>query len=134
MKNLCLHVIFSPKYETDLIVYTGVFGKYKVNGLEMTLDKHRWAVTVPLYFWKIVYHRVNRSGIAFVMNNDPFKPNPRLCKPDDKSVGRSWPVYSDVYRLGLLYPCLVDDLRAVLKQSYELPKFKITQELYYPTY
>ncbi|XP_065213213.1 uncharacterized protein LOC135840540 isoform X2 [Planococcus citri] len=133
-KNLEKHIrIAAARYETELIVYTGVYEKFRINDQEVTLDKHIRAITVPFYFWKIVYHRVNRSGIAFVMNNDPYKRNPRLCIPKDKSVGRTWPIYNDAYRLGLLYPCLVDDLRKAINLPEESLKFIITQELYYPT-
>jgi DNA/RNA non-specific endonuclease len=125
---------FAGDYNHDLEVYTGGFEHSSLpNGhnvkTDLFLSPDR-KMPVPRIFWKIVYHRTNRAGIAFIGLNNPYQEASEaehllniVC--EDISERVKWlhikvKERKDVKR-GYLYTCDMNKLHTTLLDNPILP-------------
>lgn len=114
-----------------LDIYTGVYGQMTMedtNGMQQPLylyPEHN-ALSVPKYFWKVVYDPSSKLGTAFVGLNDPFVHSIvnviHLCKDvTNKITWLNW--LPTNITAGISYACTVNELRRSVP---EVPKLYVT--------
>lgn len=107
---------FAARRRLDLDVYTGVHGQMTmedVHGKQQPVYLHA-NVSVPKFFWKVIYDPLSKRGAAFVGLNDPFIKSVTddiyLCT--DISTKLEW-LYRWNYDItaGISYACNIADLQ-----------------------
>ncbi|XP_031837785.2 salivary endonuclease-like [Nomia melanderi] len=111
---------FSARNSLDLEVYTGVHGQMTMKdsaGLSKSIELNYEGskpLSVPRFFWKIIYDPASKKGTAFVGLNDPFitaiTQDVYLCKNRIESKIK-WLTWSKELRAGASYACSVSELR-----------------------
>ncbi|XP_025074329.1 uncharacterized protein LOC112552708 [Pogonomyrmex barbatus] len=106
---------FAATYHLDLDVYTGVHGHMTMKDIydnqePLYLD----ALSVPKFYWKVIYDPLSKQGTAFVGLNDPFitsiTDDIYLCKDISEKI--EWLIWQPKnITAGISYACSVDDLR-----------------------
>jgi hypothetical protein len=118
----------------DLTVYTGTYGTLHVSHVNGTrvpfylgTDRNgRSALPVPKFFWKIVYDRLMRRGIVFILINS-YRDDTRVAEyeicSDVCDRTQSWFHGWDRFRvtLGYVYCCTVRDF---LAKTGAVPEFR----------
>lgn len=110
---------FAARRRLDLDVYTGVYGQMTmedIHGKQQPIYLHAEGavMSVPKFYWKVIYDPLSKRGIAFVGLNDPFI---RLVTDDvylctDISERVEWLNWRPRnITLGISYACSVTDLR-----------------------
>ncbi|XP_043251634.1 uncharacterized protein LOC122396923 [Colletes gigas] len=113
---------FTRQSSRDIEVYTGVHGQMTMadkNGQQQTIQLAEpgteKTLTVPKFFWKVIYDPVSKKGTAFVGLNDPFIPSISesiyLCKDriESKMEWINWMPTN--IKKGVSYVCPIDSLR-----------------------
>lgn len=110
---------FATSRRLDLDVYTGVHGQMTmedVRGKQQPVHLHvdRAIVSVPKFYWKVIYDPLSKRGTAFVGLNDPFiksiTKDIYIC--EDISYKIEWLKWRRHHITdGISYACTVDDLR-----------------------
>ncbi|XP_012230703.1 uncharacterized protein [Linepithema humile] len=125
--------IFATTKNLDLDVYTGVHGQMTM------LDIHNeqqpvylgvdGAISVPKFYWKVIYDPLSRRGIAFIGLNDPFidsvTSDVYLCTDVSERVAWLWIIEKNDIKAGILYACDVTDLRRAVPTVPELDVINI---------
>lgn len=126
------HFVATNKLNLD--VYTGVHGQMTMKDIDDTqqpiyLDVESRIVSVPKFYWKIIYDPLNKRGTAFVGLNDPFiesiTDDVYICKDISEKISwLNWKPY-DITG-GISYACSIDDLRETVPNA---PKLNVTDIL-----
>ncbi|XP_011156845.2 uncharacterized protein LOC105193882 isoform X1 [Solenopsis invicta] len=110
---------FAASRRLDLDVYTGVHGQMTMEDIRgkqqpVYLHAEGTVMSVPKFYWKVIYDPLSKRGTAFVGLNDPFI---RLVTDDvflctDISEGIKWLDWRPRnITSGISYACSVADLR-----------------------
>jgi DNA/RNA endonuclease G (NUC1) len=63
-------------YQTELLIYTGVFGILKLQDQKLYLEDDNM-IEVPKWYWKVIINPGTRAGIVMITSNNPFATNIR---------------------------------------------------------
>lgn len=110
---------FAASRRLDLDVYTGVYGQMTMEDIHdkwqpVHLHIEGAIMSVPRFYWKVIYDPLSKRGTAFVGLNDPFI---RLVTDDvylctDISEKIEWLEWTPCnIEAGISYACSVADLR-----------------------
>ncbi|KAL6262123.1 hypothetical protein P5V15_007223 [Pogonomyrmex californicus] len=106
---------FAATYRLDLDVYTGVHGHMTMKDIYDNQEPlYLHALSVPKFYWKVIYDPLSKQGTAFVGLNDPFitsiTDDIYLCKDISEKI--EWLTWQPKnITAGISYACSVDDLR-----------------------
>jgi len=110
---------FAVRRQLDLDVYTGVHGHMTMENVHgkqrpIWLQTEKEILSVPRFYWKIIYDPESKRGTAFVGLNDPFirsiTDDMYLCRDiSNKIKWLEW--HADDVTIGVSYACSIDDLR-----------------------
>lgn len=108
---------FASIYKVNLTIFTGTYGTLKLceNCPDLTLDNGN--IPVPKWLWKVVKDPKADRAIAFVVSNNPFMLDNRICGSQDKLY--DWPLSESLHvktnKRVVASVCTVDELKHVVK-------------------
>ncbi|XP_017782211.1 PREDICTED: uncharacterized protein LOC108566704 [Nicrophorus vespilloides] len=127
---------FAADKGLDLIVYTGGHGVSTLPDAEtgeqtelyLYVDGKRNGIAVPRFFWKVIYEKSTKAGLAFVAVNNPYDLDLEantLCESVcDQADWLTWK--NDNVEKGYGYCCDVNELRKIIRT---IPDFPVTSLL-----
>ncbi|XP_044017422.1 uncharacterized protein LOC122858549 [Aphidius gifuensis] len=111
---------FADRKSLDLVVYTGIHGQMTlsdINDIPIPIYLHDEKISVPRFYWKIIYDPLTKRATGFVGLNDPFAKNITrdmfICRDISKRIEwLNW--QQNKISKGISYACQVQDLRKAI--------------------
>lgn len=112
--------LYASDNKVELEVTSGTYGvatlPHDFTGQDMELNLYHYnnekSLSVPKYFWKLVYYREAKKAVVILLSNDPFSNDDPLCSDIQDTI--SWLNWRDPYDItkGYGVACTYEDVKA----------------------